>query len=268
MRRRLERLALSRAYDYPPPPRGWRDRLLAWLAQPLLARSRNSLTALPFTGEGRMLDFGCGGGWYARQMCERGWHVTGMDFSAHAAREVTRRYGIPVHVGTLPHPAVAPESFDLITMGCVLEHVHDPHQVIAGAAQALRPGGNLVIVVPNIASWGFRHFGRDWWPLELPRHLLHFTPATLRRLVEAHGLQVVEERMLERGSWMRRSFAFARRRPSPSLLTWLSSLRVVPSLLTRWTIWRKQADAILITARRPRPEKAFAGPFVAVAPAA
>jgi 2-polyprenyl-3-methyl-5-hydroxy-6-metoxy-1,4-benzoquinol methylase len=272
LRRALERLALARTYGYPPPLTRRHQQLLAALATPLLGRARNSLTALPFVGAGKMLDFGCGSGWYAQRMREQGWDVTGMDFSEHAAREVTRRYGIPVHVGSLPHPAVAPESFDLITMGCVLEHVHRPHDVIAGAAAALRPGGRLVIVVPNLASWGFRYFREGWWPLELPRHLLHFTPPTLRRLVEDHGLEVVEERMLERGSWMRRSFGFARcrrwRSPVRRVLARLSRVRAVPSLLTRWTIWTGQSDAILIHARRPLDDLLWVAPTVPVAPAA
>jgi SAM-dependent methyltransferase len=213
------------------------------------------MLALPFVGQGRLLDFGCGSGWYAHRMRERGWTVSGMDFSAHAARRVTEHFAIPVLVGSLPHPQVAPESFDVITMGCVLEHVHRPHTVVAAAAQALRPGGLLVVAVPNLASWGFRVFGRAWWPLELPRHLLHFTPRTLRRLVESHGLEVTELRMLGRGSWMRRSLAAAAPLPWPTfrqrLLVKLGRWRVIASLLTRGTVWTGQSDDILVIARRP-----------------
>jgi SAM-dependent methyltransferase len=188
-------------------------------------------------------------------MQQRGWKVTGMDFTEHAARRVTERYGIPVLVGSLPHPQVAEESFDVITMGCVLEHVHHPHAAIQGAARALRPGGWLVVVVPNLDSWGFRFFGPDWWPLELPRHLLHFTPATLRRLVEAHGLQVCEQHMLLRCGWMRRSMATTRRRCGRPLvrrlLARLGKARPVNGLVTRWSVWAQQSDCILLLARRP-----------------
>jgi len=267
LRRGLERLALARTYGYPPPLTRPHQQILAALATPLLGRARNSLTAVPFVGAGKMLDFGCGSGWYAQRMREQGWDVTGMDFSEHAAREVTRRYGIPVHVGSLPHPAVAPESFDLITMGCVLEHVHQPHELIREAARALRPGGLLVIVVPNMDSWGFRFFKEDWWPLELPRHLLHFTPETLRRLVESHRLEVAELRMLARGGWMRRSLAISRRNPHGPLvrrlLGRLGTLRVVSSLFTRYSVWTNQADGILLMARRPHTARRLeAAPFI------
>src|SRR5262249_25364137 len=198
-----------------------------------------------------------------QRMRERGWNVTGLDFSAHAAREVTRKYGIPVLVGTLPHPEVKPASFDVITMGAVLEHVHHPHEVIRAAAEALRPDGKLVIAVPNLDSWGFAFFGQDWWGLELPRHLLHFAPATLRKLVEGHGLEVTDVQLVERGGWIRRSMAMVRRRPGAPrwrrIVSRLGCLRVVPSLLTRWTVWRGRQDCLVMIARKPGPaEKAAA----------
>jgi SAM-dependent methyltransferase len=251
----LNRLVLAHGYGYPAPRPRWYEKALATVLGSWFGWGRGSLTTLPYWGEGKMLDYGCGAGWYAHRMKEQGWQVTGMDFSAHAARSVSEHYGIPVLVGTLPHPAVGPESYDLITLGASLEHVPDPHLVLGAAVRALRPGGSVVISVPNLASWGFRHFGTDWYGLQLPLHLLHFTPATLRRLVKAHGLEVCAERMLFRASWMRRSFALARRknrgfRPR-DLLTRLGRLRVIPSLLTRLSVWAGQGDCLMIHARRP-----------------
>jgi hypothetical protein len=133
----------------------------------------------------------------------------------------------------------------------VLEHVHDPHPVIAAAAEALRPGGLLVISVPNLASWPHRYFGADCWALELPRHLLHFTPVTLRRLMETHGLSVSELRIVARKSWMRRSFAAARRRGDRRWVTRLAALPGVTSMLTNWTARTGRADCMTILARKP-----------------
>jgi SAM-dependent methyltransferase len=188
-------------------------------------------------------------------MRELGWNVTGMDFNPFAASQVARNFGIPVLVGSLPHPEVGEQSFDVITLGAVLEHVHRPHQIIEAATRALRPGGLLVVSVPNLESWGFYYFWQDWWPLELPRHLLHFNPATLRRLVEMHGLEVVELRMLPHTNWMRRSLERARYWHWGSLarrlLLRFGKLRIVQSLLTHWTVWRNQGDCLLLIARRP-----------------
>ncbi len=139
-------------------------------------------------------------------------------------------------------------------MGMVLEHVHWPHRLIAAAVEALSPGGLLAISVPNIASWGYRLFGKDWWPLELPRHLLHFTPDTLSCLLEAHGLEVLQVRRQCRGSWMSRSLERASRPGRPLAGRWwarLGKLRLARTLLTAWSGWTGQPDSLLILARRP-----------------
>ena len=213
------------------------------------------MTALPVHGERRLLDYGCGSGWFAHRMRESGWKVTGMDMSAHAVENARHHFGLDVIHGTLPHPEVGPESFDVITLGAVLEHLHWPHRVIGSAAKALTPGGYLVLSVPNLASWGFRHFRKDWFPLELPRHLLHFTPETLRLLVRMHGLEVTDLRMLGRTNWMRRSFAIrAENQQDHAIgkhLAALGRMRMIQSWLTRWTVWTGRADCLLIITRKP-----------------
>jgi 2-polyprenyl-3-methyl-5-hydroxy-6-metoxy-1,4-benzoquinol methylase len=247
-RRGLERWVMARYYDDPPKLEHWYEHVLAAVARPWLAPSRDSLTALPFQGQGRLLDYGCGNGWYAERMRQRGWTVTGMDFSPHAAAQVHKHFGIGVIVGTIPHPQIAPESLDVITMSNVLEHVHAPRELIHAAAQALRPGGLLAVAVPNRDSWGFRHFGCDWWGLQLPLHLSHFTPATLRRLVNSAGLVVRQVRLVAHAGWVRRSLSQARR---VSGLGRLARLRLLSGLVARWTAWTHQADCILLTACRP-----------------
>jgi len=249
LQRRLKRLVMARHFGTLPPLRRWHEKALAWLASWWLYPRPHSMTSLPYQGQGRLLDYGCGAGWFAWQMRELGWDVTGMDFSEHATAHA-RRFGIPTLTGTLPHRDVAPSSYDVITMGAVLEHIHHPHRLIAAAAEALRPGGYLVVSVPNLDSWGFRHFGEDWWGLQLPHHLLHFTPATLRRLLTAHGLEVRRLRLVPRPGWMRRSLSAARKHHG-GLLSRLGSLRLAASLLTRWTGWIGQPDCIEALASRP-----------------
>jgi 2-polyprenyl-3-methyl-5-hydroxy-6-metoxy-1,4-benzoquinol methylase len=251
----LRRLVMSYYYGNPPALKSWRDKLLAMVAAPCLRSTGDAMTALPYVGEGRLLDFGCGSGWYAHRMRELGWQVTGMDFNAQVAAQVRQRFGIPVVAGSLPHPEIRANSFDVITMGAVLEHVHRPHEVVAAAARALRPGGYLMVAVPNLASWGFRHFGADWWGLQIPHHLLHFNPATLRRILEMHGLEVRQLQVVGQPGWMRRSLATVRQRPEnlnrKSLSLRLGRVRLVSSLLTRWSVWNNEADCLQALAYRP-----------------
>jgi SAM-dependent methyltransferase len=252
--RRLQRMVCSLAFGDPPPLTRSTDKLLAALATPLLHPGRDSLTALPFHGEGRLLDFGCGSGWYAKRMSDRGWTVTAMDFNPHTAEQVAQRYGLRTLSGTLPHPEVKDSSFDMVVMGASLEHVHCPHEAVGAAARALRPGGRFVAVVPNFAAEAFGWFGVDWWPLDLPRHLLHFTPSTLRRLMTMHGLEVAELRAFPHGSWMRLSLANRRARLWQSAgrggLTALSKMRLTGSLMTRWTGWTGRGDGLRVIAQR------------------
>jgi SAM-dependent methyltransferase len=246
--RRLRRLVCAQAFGDPPPLTRRSDKLIAAIAAPVFHPGRDSLTALSFHGAGRLLDFGCGSGWYAKRMSDRGWTVTAMDFNPHTAEQVARRYGLRTLSGTLPHPEVEDASFDVVVMGASLEHVHCPHEVVGASVRALAPGGRYVAVVPNLAAAAFRWFGVDWWPLDPPRHLLHFTPATMRRLMAMHGLEVEEVRAIPHGSWMRRTLANCRRRRG---LTALSKMRIAASLLTRWTDWVGQGDGLRVIARRP-----------------
>jgi SAM-dependent methyltransferase len=154
----------------------------------------------------------------------------------------------------LPHPAIEPESFDAINMGSVLEHVHHPHQVIESVVRALRPGGIFAVSVPNFASWSVRTFGAASFILDLPRHLLHFTPATLRRLLNAHGLEVSELRMVGRVAWMRQTLRASAAKGvgvRPFVLR-MGTLRPVLGALTRWTVWTRQADQLFAIARKPK----------------
>jgi len=247
LKQRVERIILADQLGYPPVPSTWFERLLSKLFLPVLRPHVDSHTAIPFIGQGHLLDVGCGSGWFALRMQERGWKVTGLDISEQMVEQV-QRLGIPAFAGTLPHPGLKPASFDVVNLGAVLEHVHDPHAVIESAVQLLRPGGLFVASVPNRQSWGFDTFGVDWWPLELPRHTLFFTPTTLRRLLEAHGFVVTQLRQLGRTGWMRRSLRFAGR--AHGWARWLNH-GPLPGWLTRWTIQRGGADCLFVVARKP-----------------
>lgn len=253
--RKLERLILRHRFGYPPTKLGWLERMAATLAAPWFGPDPDALMAIPFCGEGRLLDYGCGAGYFAARMHARGWQAAGMDLSPRAVEQARRQFGITAHVGTLPHPSYPPESLDTITMGQVLEHVPEPHRLVRAAAEALRPGGMLHISVPNLAAWGLRAFGPYWWPLQLPVHLLFFTPTTLGQLLAAHGLEVVEVRMLRMTNWMQRSWANGeqdrwREWPRP-LSPWWGGRRLTHQYLARWAARREQGDGFILSARKP-----------------
>ena len=179
-----------------------------------------------------------------------GWSVDGLEVSATVAARVERQSEIRVHIGTLPHADVGPCSHDAITMWSSLEHVHDPRTVVRAAREALRPGGLLLVSVPNIASWPFRVFGRAWYGLDLPRHLVHFTPATLARLLEGAGLRVCRIDHIGRDGWLRRSADRAKRLSMRSRTFQCLRSKPLAMAVSRWTEFASDAENIVVLAER------------------
>jgi SAM-dependent methyltransferase len=211
-------------------------------------RWRKDEPPLPWHGQGRLLDFGCGGGAFLAKMRSHGWQVTGIDTSATTVLRLRTETGLNVVVGSLPHAELEPSSFDVVTMWHALEHVPDPRTVLREARQLLDCRGKLLVAVPNIDSLAFRIFGRDWFGLDLPRHLTHFTPWTLHLMLERTGFQVESIRMIRHSAWLRHSARLACRSESPSLFhrgltsKWLSRLVAFFSHITQ------QTDCIIATA--------------------
>jgi SAM-dependent methyltransferase len=147
-----------------------------------------------YEGKGRLLDVGCGGGLFLGMMKERGWDVVGLDFSAEASEVALKSQGVHVEVGSIEQAPFAPESFTAITMFHVLEHLVDPGTSLAAARKLLKPGGKLVVQVPDAGTLGLKLFGIRWNALDIPRHLYHFRSKDLERLLEAQGFHVVRRK--------------------------------------------------------------------------
>ncbi len=141
----------------------------------------------------RVLDIGCGAGVYLESLRAQGWETWGIEPSpvqAHAVRQRLQLAPERVFAGRAEDAAFAAGTFDLVTMFHVLEHLHDPMAVLAKIRSWLREGGTLRLSVPNVESYESRLFGRLWFGLEIPRHLTHFSPATVRRALEMAGFEV------------------------------------------------------------------------------
>lgn len=205
---------------------------------------------LPLHGQGRLLDFGCGGGGFLLRMAEQGWNVMGLDASVGAVTQIREEFGLRALVGSLPHPELEPQSFDVVTMWHSLEHVHQPLSILQEAHRLLVPGGRLIVAVPNIDSWPFRWFGTAWFGLDLPRHLTHFTPVTLREMIERAGFQINVVRPIRHADWLRSSAKLARR---SGPVSWFQrALRYKPvARLAAWACYlARRSDCIMALAQR------------------
>jgi SAM-dependent methyltransferase len=230
----------------PPSPRG---RPSWWRRLPLRARRRRGERhVLPLQGRGRLLDFGCGSGSFLDRMKCQGWQVTGVDMAA-AAQQAGSDLGMRVLAGSLPHPELTPGAFDVITMWHSLEHVHDPLTILREAERLLVPGGKLLVAVPNIDSAAFRWCGAAWVGLDLPRHLIHFTPHTLRLMLEHAGFAVEQVRMVRHSSWLRLSAQRACRHFRGTFWQRLLQRRPLARLATWTSYLTGQADCLLATAK-------------------
>jgi SAM-dependent methyltransferase len=207
---------------------------------------------LPWHGQGRLLDFGCGGGGFLKRMADQGWQVIGLDAAVGAVRQVQEELGLTALVGSLPHPDLRPGSFDVVTMWHSLEHVHRPLAILREAYKLLVPGGRLVVATPNIESLPFRWFGPSWFGLDLPRHLTHFTPRTLDAMLRAAGFRVDSVRLLRHSDWLRSSAKLAVGQGRGG--AWARALRWKPlAKLAAWGCYAAgQSDCMMAVAERPR----------------
>jgi SAM-dependent methyltransferase len=147
------------------------------------------ITRLNGGRKGRLLDYGCGTGHFLAGAKKAGWQVAGLEPNDLARQDAAGRVGQPIQepsaLGTL-----APGSFDVVTLWHVLEHVHTLNETLEQLIRVLKPGGKLLIAVPNVESLDAQHYGPDWAAYDVPRHLYHFSPATMRELLGRHGLAV------------------------------------------------------------------------------
>jgi SAM-dependent methyltransferase len=138
---------------------------------------------------GSLLDLGCSAGGFLSGMRGPDWKLHGIEMSEEVAAKARARTGADIFVGDILDAPFPPESFDLITCFHVFEHIYYPREVLEKVSRWLKPGGLFYVMVPNIDSAGARIFKSHWYALELPRHLFHYSPKSLRTLAAAAGLE-------------------------------------------------------------------------------
>ena len=173
---------------------GWSYAALAsYVIECIQSRRRHRVER--YARRGRLLDIGSGDGHFVHHMARQGWEATGIDFSP-AALEFARRIdsGARFLQGSLDDHDFTPGQLDVVTLWQVLEHMGEPRPLLRRCHELLRPGGTLIAAVPNIDGLSSRLTGERWWGLDVPRHLVHFTPATLRAALEGAGFRVMHVR--------------------------------------------------------------------------
>lgn len=134
----------------------------------------------------RVLDIGCGRGVMLRGLLDQGFEAHGVEISAAAAAGADPRAKIRI-APNLHEAQYETNQFSAVILWHVLEHLRHPEETLAEVARILQPGGRLIIAVPNFDSMQSRWAGANWFHLDLPRHLYHFSDRTLVRFVERQG---------------------------------------------------------------------------------
>ena len=187
LKERLRHTILARHFGY---TQLHADAKIPYAVSSFMAR----FLALPdFVEGGVLLDVGCGSGERMLELAQFGWQAKGLEYSQTAA-DHGKLAGLDISVGDLTRCDFADDSFAAITFYHSLEHVSSPRATLARARQLLRPGGQLLIAVPNFGSGERKIFGRHWGWLQMPTHLFHFDKVSLTQSVRAAGFSDVEVR--------------------------------------------------------------------------
>lgn len=156
------------------------------------AHTSGTFRHLPIPTGKRVLDVGCGAGWFLRICKQLGAETFGIEPSEFGAKR-SRADGLDVFHGMvedyIQHHGIE-RKFDVITANHVIEHAPDPIQTLQGLKSLLAPGGMLWMSVPNAACYFSRSLGGQWHSTDLPYHLQQFSPQSLEIAGTQVGLKV------------------------------------------------------------------------------
>ena len=135
------------------------------------------------------MDIGSGLGYFLKLAQTDGWDVTGVEPQESAAEYCRDYLGVNVRLGLLQDQNFAQESFDVVTLWDVLEHVHNPIDFLYACIELVAPGGLMVLAIPNASGWPARLF-RGQWRYVMFTHLNYFTTDFINELLVERGLRV------------------------------------------------------------------------------
>jgi len=143
-----------------------------------------------FAAPGRMLDLGCGSGWFLHAMQSQGWETHGVEINRSAAELGRTQWGLDIFPGTLRQASFPTDYFDYVRSNHSFEHISDPNETLDEIHRILRPDGKVLIGVPNVSSFNARVFGQYWWYLGAPVHPFTYSVKTLSELLTKHHFRV------------------------------------------------------------------------------
>ena len=161
-----------------------------------------------YKSEGRILDVGCGPGFFLEAAKEMGytdlWGIDPSDYIVGVSRE---KFGEKILQGTIESDELKPESFDILTAFDVFEHIYRPVAFLDRAHELLKEDGVIAFTTPNPKSFLARVFGKQWVSFKMPEHVFYWSPETVRKVME-EKFEIIEVRRA--GQFATASFLFRR----------------------------------------------------------
>jgi len=170
---------------------GWMNKLYHAVRNRTLDHKSSWVQSL-FTGyKGKLLEVGAGTGAFAHCMKEKQWEVTALEPDASSRQKALENYNLSLQTPDTLYQ-LAENSQDVICLWHVLEHVHDLKGYLKAFKSILKTNGRLIIAVPNYTSYDAQYYKKHWAAYDVPRHLYHFSPASIQFLLKQFDMQLVQ----------------------------------------------------------------------------
>lgn len=165
------------------------NKIYQWVRNITLVGKKNLIQKESKIKIGKILDIGCGTGEFLNGMHKAGWSVFGLEPDEGARQLAHSNYQLQID-----SPAklfeLSENSLDVITMWHVLEHVHRLDDYLNQISKILKPDGALFIAIPNYTSYDANHYKNDWAAYDVPRHLYHFSPQSMKALLDRFNFKL------------------------------------------------------------------------------
>lgn len=151
-------------------------------------KSKVSLITIQQKQKGKLLDIGSGTGDFLVEAKIQGWDILGFEPDAGAKKlAINKGVAFTDDIFTLPD-----NSFDVVTMWHVLEHVPNLQEYISNLKRIIKPTGTIIIAVPNYKSFDAKYYKQFWAAFDVPRHLWHFSKTSIKKLVEVENMKLIK----------------------------------------------------------------------------
>ena len=190
---------IGRYYDSPDyishsdSKKGLINQLYHFFRKQMLKKKVKLVTE--YTLGDRLLDIGCGTGYFLNEAKNKGLSVSGIEKEFRAREFAISNFGLDVK-DELSLWNIDNESFDVITLWHVLEHMQNLNEVVEKINNIFTPNGILILALPNHHSRDAKKYKEYWAAYDVPRHLWHFTPDTVEKLLSKHQFKIIKQKTM------------------------------------------------------------------------